>query len=90
MSCTRGSDSEVATAAVSTGGSTTRSCSVVNTTGSATLELCPIAPVGGVITWVPAGTTTTSSSAAVSQKVTSARATDGGNGEMPIMFRKCT
>ena len=62
----------------------TRSSTVVKTTPS------PSAALVCVITWVPAGTTTGCSSTAESQNVRSVRATDGGNGSMPTMLRKCT
>ena len=42
-----------------------------------------------VITWVLAATTTGASSTAESQNVRSARATEGGNGSIPTMLRKC-
>ena len=59
----------------------TRSDSVVNTLGA------PISPV--VLTWVPAGTTTGSSTTSTSQNVRSVRAAVAGNGSKPSMFNMC-
>ncbi len=67
----------------SSGGEMTRSDTVVNTTGA-----WSVSPA--VATAIPAGTTTSWSSAADSQKVRSHRATPGGNGSMPTRLRKWT
>ena len=47
----------------------------------------PTSPV--VLTWVPAGTTTGSSTTSTSQNVRSVRAAVAGNGSKPIMFSMC-
>ena len=75
-------------AVCSTGGEITNSVLVVKTTGSRPAD--PAVAPSAVVTWVPAGTATGCSSGADSQNVRSACATDGGNGSMPTMFRKCT